>query len=593
MKTKTVYIIGGGPSLMASLQVPQEVQAKVRETNNLTLLAPYMEPLKDKNVIAVNMAYVLAPWLKTIFFGDEGFWKNNKENLLAHSAENVSSNSCFKAGISDITYFPKDKLKKLGLSENQNTLCWNNNSGAAAIDYAAHQGATTIILLGFDMVNVEGESHWHNEYQSPPSMPYAKHKKGFPKIKEDADKLGIEIINCSPVSTIKEFPVKPLSEILTLPAHISPVHGRTGKKSGQYVIATITPSNSPERALFIEFCKNRLNKQTRKANFSLFIDYHNVPGKIDLVERYQQGIKEAFEKGADLVVFIEDDDFYPVTYLQEMEENWINAGCPSIIGCNTTRYYHLLSLGYSVMTPQHHSSAHCTAIAKGAKYMVGEVGNAFYDVYLWKANPGGALVNFINPPISIKHHIGVCGGRGHNDRDYKAYDSQKMEWVEQFLDPEAFAFYNMMRQSLLETTPPPLSKGEWVSLFKDRITPCKPGNILQGFVSTNSGGEEPYLSKYALRVYEDNKQPLVMFGCFNQKDFQIVTRHRSILVVHWVGKAFEKIQGRDLPYLQRPNIIHTSFDTEIIETLNGMGILCILLPTDFQGFNMDELRKKM
>jgi hypothetical protein len=47
-------------------------------------------------------------------------------------------------------------------------------------------------------------------------LPFPKHLVGFPAIKEDADKLGVQIFNVCPDSAIKEFPKLTLKEALLL-----------------------------------------------------------------------------------------------------------------------------------------------------------------------------------------------------------------------------------------------------------------------------------------------------------------------------------------------------------------------------------------
>ncbi len=68
------------------------------------------------------------------------------------------------------------------------------------------------------MAQVEGERHWHGLYKKNNKTTkrnrsknkirtnvFGRHFIGFEKIALDAEKRGIEIINCSPKSAIKEF----------------------------------------------------------------------------------------------------------------------------------------------------------------------------------------------------------------------------------------------------------------------------------------------------------------------------------------------------------------------------------------------------
>ena len=110
-----------------------------------------------------------------------------------------------------------------GLSENPGLVSWNGNTGAAAINLALHTGVARIMLLGFDM-NIDGSAmqHWHNLYGKGPvnddrrkkKLPFGRHMLGFPKIAEDAKKIGVEIINVSANSAIDCFPKMTVKELL-------------------------------------------------------------------------------------------------------------------------------------------------------------------------------------------------------------------------------------------------------------------------------------------------------------------------------------------------------------------------------------------
>jgi hypothetical protein len=111
----------------------------------------------------------------------------------------------------------RNRKRRKGISTDPTSVAWNGNSGAAAISLAHHFGAKKIILLGFDMNNsMGGKTHWHDGHgrKAKKKLPYPRHLKCFPFIAEDADQLGLEIINANPDSTITAFPRKTVEEIL-------------------------------------------------------------------------------------------------------------------------------------------------------------------------------------------------------------------------------------------------------------------------------------------------------------------------------------------------------------------------------------------
>lgn len=209
----TAIIIGGGPSILKQFEVPLPlIQAVYSKQSPPNVYSPYLEPLHDKHVIAVNMAYKLGDWIDVLFFGDSKYWAANKQELVKFKGLRVTCG----LGI------PPDKRLKMLRRANRNPtlanfgictldqyVCWNNNSGAAAINLAVHFGVKRIILLGFDMSLDEGNNqHWHKFYagdKATVQTTFNSHLKGFPAIARDLKALGIECINANPESKIPDF----------------------------------------------------------------------------------------------------------------------------------------------------------------------------------------------------------------------------------------------------------------------------------------------------------------------------------------------------------------------------------------------------
>lgn len=191
----SVVVIGGGPSV---------------KNTDLSLLHPY-------RVIAVNNSYQLGNW-DVLFFGDERWYYWHKQGIWDFPGMVVTCNP-HNQKFKGVLYVKRDE-SKFGISEDNSKLRWNLNSGAAAINLAVLFGAKRIILVGFDMKHGKcGNSHWHGWHTQIQSRnpldnkPYARHMESFPKIKEDADRLGIEIINTCMDSAIEIFPKVELEKI--------------------------------------------------------------------------------------------------------------------------------------------------------------------------------------------------------------------------------------------------------------------------------------------------------------------------------------------------------------------------------------------
>lgn len=216
-----VWILGGGPSIQEQFNIPDALVDKVfHSIESPASYSSYMGDIHNKHVIGINMAYLLGTWIDLIFFGDNGFFDNNKKELQKFPGLLISC-ATKTDEVSWVKYLEKDPRKKDGITTNKNMVAWNMNSGAAAISLAVHTGAKRIFLLGFDMSLENNRQHWHNQYNLPEKknsakLPFHKHIKGFPAIAKDAKALGIEIYNVSPKSKIIEFPKITLKEALSL-----------------------------------------------------------------------------------------------------------------------------------------------------------------------------------------------------------------------------------------------------------------------------------------------------------------------------------------------------------------------------------------
>lgn len=218
----TCFIIGGGPSLPKQFDVPEETIEAVTAKRELpSAYSEYLKPLHNKHVIGINNAYQIGSWIDVLFFGDCGWYLVHRNAIAKWPGLKVTCCPRFEAkkkeDMEGIKFLKKDAQRQ-GISSDNSTVCWNSNSGAAAISLASHFGAKKIILLGFDMDMQNKVSHWHGSHAQPGENtrkpPFDRHLRGFPQIAEDAKKMGIEILNASPDSAIMDFTKIDIEEVL-------------------------------------------------------------------------------------------------------------------------------------------------------------------------------------------------------------------------------------------------------------------------------------------------------------------------------------------------------------------------------------------
>jgi hypothetical protein len=228
-----VWIIGGGPSVTKQFDIPDNIVRDVKSgISSPSVYSPYMVAIHNKHVIGINVAYLIGEWIDMVFFGDNKFFLPHMEKLAKWPGLKVTCHSGSQ-NYNWVKFLAHDTSHPRGISPDSKKVSWNANSGSAAISVAANAGAKRIILLGFDMtLNGSGDQHWHKLYRGEPTavrsrrrpppakLPaFGKHMMGFPIIAKDARTRGIEIINASPDSIIKEFPKMTVKEILNGSIH--------------------------------------------------------------------------------------------------------------------------------------------------------------------------------------------------------------------------------------------------------------------------------------------------------------------------------------------------------------------------------------
>ena len=220
------WIIGGGASLTEQFNIPQDIVQQVL-SKELTpdVYSPYMSSIHNKHVIGVNAAFLIGDWIDMMFFGDARFFLEYRVRLAEFPGLKVTSHerpSKPKYAKENIKYLPKNSKHGKGISPNPGLVCWNGNSGAAAISIAVNAGVKRIVLVGFDMkLNETYKQHWHGLYgtagrkdNNPKGLPFAKHLLGFTAIRRDSLIRGVTILNACPDSAITQFKRVTVKELL-------------------------------------------------------------------------------------------------------------------------------------------------------------------------------------------------------------------------------------------------------------------------------------------------------------------------------------------------------------------------------------------
>lgn len=213
----------------------------------------------------------------------------------------------------------------------------------------------------------------------------------------------------------------------------------------------ITPTRG-DRPQFLEHCKTMIQQQTVKPDKHYIINYRPTSEKIDIANRIITGIEKAKADGFEFVFIIEDDDFYPSNYFENIPFSQFD-----FVGFETTVYYNIELNKYAILKHPGRSSLFCTGFNINAlDGFYWPKNTPFIDIELWHyaltTNKKIWFNSSVNMPIGIKHGLGLCGGSGHNAQ-HPMYNNKDM--VNMFLklcvSAESYNFYIKLKEKMLCT----------------------------------------------------------------------------------------------------------------------------------------------
>ncbi len=185
---QTAAIFGGGPSLNA-LDVAEVIRRGWRR-------------------IACNDAFRLDPRADILCWGDAGWYDDNSHEIRRHRGLKVTWATravyvSYRAHRLEVTNANR------GLSKDPSRVV-ATNTGQGAINLAFLLGVSRIVLFGFDMRTVNGRHNWHGIERTAEERLYED--VFIPALDATAkvlQKSGVEVINCTPNSALKAFPIIP------------------------------------------------------------------------------------------------------------------------------------------------------------------------------------------------------------------------------------------------------------------------------------------------------------------------------------------------------------------------------------------------
>ncbi len=154
--------------------------------------------------VVVNNSWRLAPWADFLFAADYRWWEGScgciefkgwKVTTDRRAAETWSL-------LRLVTLLADDRLQL-----EDGIVGWGGNSGFQALNMVVHFGCEKIILVGFDCTIKQG-LHWHSPYpgaNNPNPSKTLRWKRSLDGASVILDNIGVKVINCSMISTLKKY----------------------------------------------------------------------------------------------------------------------------------------------------------------------------------------------------------------------------------------------------------------------------------------------------------------------------------------------------------------------------------------------------
>lgn len=175
------------------------------------------QPMMRK-VIAINTTFRRAPWADVLYACDGTWWEGRDKPGQETYLEQARATFAGQFWTQDSAAAAKHSLNLIrsisggGLCTKPGVVYQCGNSGGQAVGLAHQAGAANVYLLGFDMKG----GHWHGDH--PAGL---KRVQSFPVFLKQMERMAVEVaaikdfrvINCTPGSALKGFPVRKWQEV--------------------------------------------------------------------------------------------------------------------------------------------------------------------------------------------------------------------------------------------------------------------------------------------------------------------------------------------------------------------------------------------
>lgn len=161
-------------------------------------------------VYVVNDGYRLAPWADVLYACDDRWWKFHA-GVTEFKGERwtLDPHAASRYGINLIGTCEDE------WSDKPDCIAKGGNSGFQCLNLAILQGATRVILLGYDMkMGPNQRRHWFGDHQSDSLNVDSEYERWVLYFNAAAKIIKTEVINCTADTALECFPKKALRDAI-------------------------------------------------------------------------------------------------------------------------------------------------------------------------------------------------------------------------------------------------------------------------------------------------------------------------------------------------------------------------------------------
>lgn len=160
-------------------------------------------------VYVVNDAWRLAPWADVLYAADEAWWEHHKGvPEFAGEKWTVDRPAAKKYGLNHIGL-----AMGAAWSSWPGEVAYGCNSGFQTLNLSVIQGASEVVILGYDMGMTGGRKHFFGDHPGALNRGM-KFEEWIKRFNRAAPLIEVPVINCSRETALTCFPRRALEDVL-------------------------------------------------------------------------------------------------------------------------------------------------------------------------------------------------------------------------------------------------------------------------------------------------------------------------------------------------------------------------------------------